>query len=178
MRTSSASCFNSASFNDFISAGVLTRSSMRFLSFAATEAIGVPYIFSADFMGYRFNGYEQKVTKIFKSWLTCVVGFDILYFMSHYRIYCRSKNQMQSGHANAGVWVLEAERTSQLSPEPLMGWTQSGDTMNQIKMEFPTRKDAEIFAKAKGWRYTVTPYHPRKIKPRNYGDNFVADLEG
>ncbi len=83
---------------------------------------------------------------------------------------------MQSGHAESGQWVLEIERPSRLSPEPLMGWTQSGDTLNQIKMEFPSMKKAEAFAKSKGWRYTIAKQNNRKVKPRNYGDNFVCDM--
>jgi hypothetical protein len=97
--------------------------------------------------------------------------------MTHYRIYCRSKTPHQAGHANAGVWVLEPVRPTAQTPEPLMGWTQSGDTLNQIQLEFQTRKGAETFAKSKGWRYTVTQANKRKIKPRNYGDNFVYDAD-
>ena len=89
------------------------------------------------------------------------------------RIYCRSKSPTQSGRDKTGEWILEAERPTSQSPEPIMGWTQSGDTMNQIKMEFPSRQKAEAFAKAQGWRYTSSQVNIRRIKPRNYGDNFV-----
>ncbi len=80
---------------------------------------------------------------------------------------------MQAGQADTGEWVIEPERPSSQKPEPLMGWTQSGDTMNQIQLEFPTREKAEAFAKSKGWRYTIAKQNMRKVKPRNYGDNFV-----
>jgi hypothetical protein len=43
-------------------------------------------------------------------------------------------------------------------------------------MEFPTRQSAEAFAKSKGWRYTITDRNIRKVKPRNYADNFVCDM--
>ena len=98
--------------------------------------------------------------------------------MTQVRIYCRSKSSTQSGRDKVGVWVLEAERTSSQSPEPIMGWTQSGDTLNQINIEFPSRDRAEAFAISQGWRYTSDNSNFRRIKPRNYGDNFVyRDIE-
>lgn len=96
--------------------------------------------------------------------------------MKQARIYSKSKETSQSGHANSGQWILETERASQQRPEHLMGWTQSGDTLNQIKMEFSSREKAEAFAKSQGWRYTVTKQNVRKLKPCNYGDNFVCDM--
>jgi len=96
--------------------------------------------------------------------------------MNQVRIYCKSRETSQSGLANAGVWMLEPLRTSSQSPEPLMGWTQSGDTLNQIKMEFPTRERAETFAKEQGWRYTSEKQNIRKVKPRNYAQGFVCDM--
>jgi len=96
--------------------------------------------------------------------------------MKHVRIYCQSKTASQSGRATTGIWILEAERTSAQKPESLMGWTQSDDTLNQIKMSFPSRISAERFAKSKGWRYTVTDKTKRKVKPRCYTDNFICDM--
>ena len=90
------------------------------------------------------------------------------------RIYAQSRATSQSGMAGAGQWILEAERPSSQSPEPLMGWTQSDDTMNQIKMTFPTQDKAEAFAKSQGWGYIVTSHNERVVDPRNYGDNFKA----
>jgi hypothetical protein len=53
-----------------------------------------------------------------------------------------------------------------------MGWTQSGDTLNQVSLEFPTKDSAETFAKSKGWRYITGVENTRRVKPRNYSDNF------
>ena len=50
--------------------------------------------------------------------------------MKHVRIFSQSKETSQSGRANDGKWILQVERTSSQNPEPLMGWTQSGDTLN------------------------------------------------
>jgi len=96
--------------------------------------------------------------------------------MKHARIYCQSRHTGQSGLATTGQWVLEIERPSAQSPEPLMGWTQSGDTVNQIKMEFSSPDEAEAFAKDQGWRYTISRQNERRVKPRNYGDNFICDM--
>ncbi|MCB1682513.1 MAG: ETC complex I subunit [Alphaproteobacteria bacterium] len=88
------------------------------------------------------------------------------------KIYRPSKNTMQSGRGNTGQWVLEYETVSARNPEPLMGWTASGDTLNQVRLRFSTMEEAVAFAEREGWDYTVMRSHDRTIKPRNYGDNF------
>ena len=94
------------------------------------------------------------------------------------KIFQRGKNAMQSGRAGAwsadanARWVLEYETNSARQPEGLMGWTSSGDTLNQVRMSFDTCDDAIAFANENGWSYTVLPVHKRKPKPRNYTDNF------
>jgi hypothetical protein len=96
--------------------------------------------------------------------------------MTQARIYSRSKTASQSGLSGTDVWVLELDRPLSQTPEPLMGWTQSADTLNQIKIEFPALENAEAFAKSKGWRYTVSGQNKRRVKPRSYSDNFVCDM--
>lgn len=88
------------------------------------------------------------------------------------RIYQPSKGATQSGRARTALWVLEYERESKLAPEPLMGWTASGDTLNQVYLEFPTREEAIAYAQRKNWEYTADDAHPRIVTPRNYVDNF------
>ena len=88
------------------------------------------------------------------------------------RIYQPSKNAMQSGRAGTAKWVLEYEPETKRAPEPLMGWTASGDTLNQVKLDFKCVEDAVVYAQAKGWEYTVLPSHERRIPPKNYTDNF------
>lgn len=95
--------------------------------------------------------------------------------MKYVRIYQQSKSQMQSGQAGVGTWIIEPELQSSRQPEPLMGWTSSGDTLSQMKLEFPSQYDAEQFAKSNGWRYTTSNAQVKKVKPRNYGDNFVYE---
>jgi len=84
----------------------------------------------------------------------------------------QSKSATQSGRARAGVWILEYELETPRRPEALMGWTASGDTLNQVCLEFPTREDAIAYAESKGWEYTAGQAHTRIVTPRNYVDNF------
>ena len=88
------------------------------------------------------------------------------------RVYQPRKNAMQSGHAGAEQWVLEYETETPRVPEPLMGWTQADDTLNQVKLKFDTLEAAQKYADDKGFYYSVQPERERKVKPRNYGDNF------
>ncbi len=88
------------------------------------------------------------------------------------RIYKTSKNAMQSGRAKVGQWVLEYERPTARRPESLMGWSSSGDTSNQVCLQFDSQEDAVAFAEEKGWNYDVKKGSQKRIRPRNYGDNF------
>ena len=90
------------------------------------------------------------------------------------KIYQPAKSSMQSGRAGSGQWRLDYERPGKLAPEPLMGWTGSGDTLNQIELEFATLAEAEAFAQREGLQYVVTPSHTRRMKPNSYLDNFKA----
>jgi hypothetical protein len=88
------------------------------------------------------------------------------------RIYRPSRNTMQSGLGRTKGWVLEPELETPRGPEPLMGWTSSGDTLNQIRLRFDAEEKAVAYAKEKGWEYTVQPAQERDIPPKNYADNF------
>ena len=88
------------------------------------------------------------------------------------KIYKPAKNAMQSGRANTREWVLEYELETPRRPEPLMGWTSSGDTLNEVRMQFESKEAAISFAETRGIEYTLANDHLRKIKPRSYLDNF------
>lgn len=92
--------------------------------------------------------------------------------MTKVRIYQSTKNAMQSGRAKTGKWILEYETTSNRTPEPLMGWVSSGDTLNQVSLKFDSRDEAIAFAENKNWEYVVTQPRERRVTPRNFGDNF------
>lgn len=88
------------------------------------------------------------------------------------KIYRPGKNAMQSGRAKRKDWVLEYELSGTRRAEPLMGWTSSEDALNQVKLKFSSCEDAVAYAEKKGWSYDVQADQVRRVKPRNYGDNF------
>lgn len=88
------------------------------------------------------------------------------------KIYRPCKSTMQSGQAKSEAWVLEYELSTPRRPETLMGWTSSEDTLNQVRLKFATLDEARAFADSKGWTCSVQLPHERKVKPRNYVDNF------
>ncbi|MBX2833495.1 MAG: ETC complex I subunit [Micavibrio sp.] len=88
------------------------------------------------------------------------------------RIYIPSKSAMQSGRAHNDEWVLEFDTPTSQRPEPLMGWTQSDNTLSQLKLKFTSKEMAIKYAEEKGIIFTLIEPKPRKVKPRNYTDNF------
>ncbi len=91
------------------------------------------------------------------------------------RIYQPSKTAMQSGRAKTQRWQLDYEIETPRRPEPLMGWTSSGDTLNQVRLSFDSKEEAIAFAERKGWSYSVADTPIRRVRPRNYADNFRTD---
>jgi hypothetical protein len=95
---------------------------------------------------------------------------------AHGKIRCRifqpPKNAMQSGRGKTHHWMLEYEIETPRRPEPLMGWTASGDTLNQVRIRFPTRDEAVTFAEREGLDFSVEEPKPHRVRPRSYADNF------
>ena len=93
------------------------------------------------------------------------------------RIYQPAKTAMQSGQAKS-AWVLEFEPAEKRVVEPLMGWTSSGDTRQQLRLTFETKDEAIAYAEANAIPYQV--FEPRVRKPniRAYADNFRYDRKG
>jgi hypothetical protein len=90
------------------------------------------------------------------------------------RIFQPSKNAMQSGRAGMDDWRIEPELATPRVPESLMGWVSAGDTLSELcgRLRFRTREEAASFARRKGWEYFVEEPALRRIRPRNYLDNF------
>ena len=78
----------------------------------------------------------------------------------------------QSGKANAGLWLLEFERSEPLRPDPLTGWNGSGDTKPQVRMTFESKEAAIAYAERHGFAYHLVPATPVKLKIQAYADNF------
>jgi hypothetical protein len=87
---------------------------------------------------------------------------------------------MQSGTAKTKGWVLDFEPADARAIDPLMGWTSSDDTQSQVRLHFATREEAEAYAQAEGFDYSVAEPHQRQpnIRPRGYGENFATDRRG
>ncbi len=88
------------------------------------------------------------------------------------KIYQPAKSAMQSGPGAGGDWVLEYELQTPRRPEDLMGWTSSADTLNQVRLRFPSREAAIAFAEGNNLEFTLTPAHHKTVRPRSYLDNF------
>ncbi len=92
--------------------------------------------------------------------------------MTEARIYRPAKTAMQSGQANTRKWVLEFEPAAAKIIDHLMGWTGSADTREQVHMTFDSKDEAVAFAKKNGLAFRVEEPKTRRIRPKNYADNF------
>lgn len=88
------------------------------------------------------------------------------------RIYQRPKNAMQSGKARTQEWVLEFEQSEARRPDPLMGWTGSGDTQAQVILNFPSMEAAQAYAAKYGIPARVHATPAKTLKLQAYADNF------
>lgn len=89
------------------------------------------------------------------------------------RIYQPSKDASQSGLARTRGWVLEFDQTSARDTDPLMGWTSSGDMLQQLSLTFETREEAVAYATREGIAFRVEePHRVALRKGLSYSDNF------
>ena len=94
------------------------------------------------------------------------------------RIYRPSRTATQSGLAGTDKWILEYEPASKREPDPLMGWTSSGDTRTQLRLSFDTEAEAVAFAKKEGLPYRLIEPQERRLRSKAYADNFKYDRVG
>lgn len=91
------------------------------------------------------------------------------------RIYKPSRTAMQQGRRKTQDWVLEFEPELPRSHDPLMGWTSSGDTRQQVRLYFETSDAAAAYAERHGIDYVVREPHERRVRLQAYSDNFRWD---
>ena len=81
---------------------------------------------------------------------------------------------MQSAKKKTKNWLLEFD-TLDTGINPLMGWETSQDTMSEVKLEFPSKKQAIDYAKKNNIDYYVVEPQKSKIIKKSYADNFLKD---
>ena len=59
--------------------------------------------------------------------------------------------------------------------DPLMKWTSSTDTQNQVKMKFSSKDLAVAYAEKNSIEYRVKEPKKSKTRPKSYSDNFSYD---
>ena len=91
------------------------------------------------------------------------------------RIFQLPKTAMQEGRGLTKRWVLEFEPDSPRGIEPLMGWTSSPDTRQQLRLWFDTEEEAIIYAERHGYMYSLDRPRERDIRPKSYAENFRTD---
>ncbi len=87
-------------------------------------------------------------------------------------IFSPARTAMQQGRARTGKWVVEFEQVSARRPDPLMGWTSSRDTRQQVRLEFATQEAAVAYCEKHGLEYSVRAPQQRRVRPKAYADNF------
>ena len=81
---------------------------------------------------------------------------------------------MQSAKRNTKNWLLEFD-TLDTGINPLMGWETSQDTMSEVKLEFPSKKQAIDYAKKNNIDYYVLEPEKESIIKKSYIDNFIKN---
>jgi hypothetical protein len=89
------------------------------------------------------------------------------------RIYKPARNAMQSGSARTKKWQLDFEPEQPRAIEPLMGWTSSGDTKQQLRLSFPTKEEAIAYCERHGIPYQVFEAKEPRRQTIAYADNFA-----
>ena len=88
------------------------------------------------------------------------------------RIFSPAKTAMQSGKGKTGAWVLEYDPTEPRRIDPLMGYSTSGDMLQQVRLKFDSREAAIAYAEERRIPYRVV--EPKTVTRRkvSYSDNF------
>jgi hypothetical protein len=89
------------------------------------------------------------------------------------RIYKPAKTAMQAGTAKTKQWVLDFEPEEPRVVEPLMGWTSSGDTKQQVRLRFDTKEEAVAYCERHGLAYRLFEAQEPARRTIAYADNFA-----
>ena len=90
------------------------------------------------------------------------------------RIFRPARNAMQSGRGKTATWLLEFEPSDARRSDPLMGWTQTGDTeSSQIRLSFDSKDEAVRYAESHGIAFQLFDSKPAIRILKTYADNFA-----
>lgn len=90
------------------------------------------------------------------------------------RIYKPARTAMQSGRAKTKDWVVDFEPEQPRTVEPLMGWTSSGDTRQQLRLRFDTKEEAIAYCERHGIAHQVLESAEAVTRRGiSYSDNFA-----
>lgn len=79
---------------------------------------------------------------------------------------------MQQGKAKTREWLLEFEPAHARTHDPLMGWTSSRDTRQQVRLRFETKEAAIAYAESRGIEYALKEATETTVRPKSYAENF------
>jgi hypothetical protein len=94
------------------------------------------------------------------------------------RIFQPARSAMQSGKAGTRQWLLQFASPVRREADPLMGWTSSNNTRQQVTLRFDTKEEAIAYAEREGYAYVVEEPKPRRLQVKAYADNFRYDRVG
>ena len=82
------------------------------------------------------------------------------------------KSSMQSGNHQRKDWMIKFQHDGSRAIEPVMGWTSSCNTMQEVQLTFNNKEEAIAFAEKNDISYEVIGAHEKKQVIRPYADNF------
>ncbi len=91
------------------------------------------------------------------------------------RIYKPARTATQQGRAKTHEWTLEFEPAYARGQDPLMGWTSSQDTRQQVRLWFESRDAAIAYARRHGIDFILQEPSEHRIRPKSYAENFRWD---
>ena len=94
------------------------------------------------------------------------------------RIYKPARGATSSGTARTKSWLLVFDQSVPKQIEPLMGWTSSGDTRQQLRLSFDTREQAVAYAERNNIPCRVEEPNTPKRRALAYSDNFKFNRVG
>jgi hypothetical protein len=92
------------------------------------------------------------------------------------RIYRPGRGVDTAGRARTKKWVLQFERRAPPTLDPLMGWTESDDPLEQILLTFNTLQEAIRYAEREGLTYRVEGAAPEADPVRQAQARKRADI--